>query len=375
MKNKLIVVVLSVSFFVACENTAPQNQECSSVISESSGVAETKISNQVESEKSLTWSSMEEAIAFYENTLIQDLGEDLASISLDGEFYERDSWELIENSGDTIILTLKNVGFGGRNVVEFVKEGEYTTLTFFEVDTPYPENPISRRKVRNSDMVTVSQEDLRPVESGEDLLTGYSAQEIEYARAWLEVMGNKDVEELNVSFIAQGEPINAYEAEDSATYPEDVVVLSGKIMADGMVVYSSNGDGTINLYAVPSHWQQGVVPEGQTMLEYTATIANKPTVVPITVGDDQEVATLIERERISQDADVASFTEEDAFALLKEQEDFNEDLALEYATYHADENYYELVIVSKSLQSQGGSGTVGIYHVYEDGTIVDTYAD
>ena len=120
MKNKLIVVVLSVSFFVACENTAPQNQECSSVISESSGVAETKISNQVESEKSLTWSSMEEAIAFYENTLIQDLGEDLASISLDGEFYERDSWELIENSGDTFILFLINVGFGCLILLEFV---------------------------------------------------------------------------------------------------------------------------------------------------------------------------------------------------------------------------------------------------------------
>lgn len=224
-------------------------------------------------------------------------------------------------------------------------------------------------------MVTVSQENLRPVESDKDLLAGYSAQEIEYARVWLEVTGNKDVEELNVSFISQGEPINTYEVEDSAVYPEDVVVLSGKIMADGIVIYSSNGNGTINLYAVPSHWQQGVVLEGQTMLEYTNTIVNNPAVVSLAVGDEQDVAVLVERERISQQTEAASFTEEDAFALLKEQKSFNENLALEHATYHADESYYEMVIVSKSLHLQGGSGTVGIYHVYEDGTIIDTYAD
>lgn len=63
-------MVLAMSIFTACENTAPQIQESSSTISESSGVVETKTSSQVEAEESLTWSSMEEAIAFYENTLI-----------------------------------------------------------------------------------------------------------------------------------------------------------------------------------------------------------------------------------------------------------------------------------------------------------------
>src|SRR5699024_4736011 len=67
--------------------------------------------------------------------------------------------------------------------------------------------------------------------------------------------------------ISAGEPVNTYEKEESAEYPEDVISLSGKIMADGMVIYSGNGDGTINLYAVPSHWQEGIEPDGMTMKE------------------------------------------------------------------------------------------------------------
>lgn len=215
------------------------------------------------------------------------------------------------------------------------------------------------------------------VNSGTDnsAISNYSAAEIEYARVWLEVIGNKEVEELNVSSIPAGEPLNIYEAESSAVYPEAVVVLSGKIMADGSVVYSGNGDGTINLYEVPSHWQEGVVPEGKTMLEYTTDIATNPVLVPISVGNEEDVISLINNEVIHSNPVIVPFTAENAFAYLREQEGFNEDLVLEYASYQAADNYYELVIVSRSLKAQGGSGTVGIYHVYEDGQIVDTYAD
>ncbi|MDE1549351.1 hypothetical protein [Jeotgalibaca caeni] len=206
----------------------------------------------------------------------------------------------------------------------------------------------------------------------ENILAAYSAEEIEYARVWLEVIGNQQVEELNISFISKGEPINSYEIEESATYPEDVIALSGNIMADGVVTYSSNGDGTINLYQVPSHWQQGVVPEGQTMLEYTNDIANNPVLVQVDTGNEQDVITLIEKQNIIEE-DPVSFTVEDAFRIVKEQEGFNEDIVLGYAIYHEEGSYYELSAVSKSIQSQGGSGTVGLYQVYEDGSIVDMY--
>lgn len=37
-------------------------------------------------------------------------------------------------------------------------------------------------------------------------------------------------------------------------------------------------------------------------------------------------------------------------------------------------NYYTLVLKSKSMIEDGGSGTAGIYRVYEDGAIIDEYA-
>src|SRR5699024_6551923 len=120
-----------------------------------------------------------------------------------------------------------------------------------------------------------------------EVLSEFSDEEIEYARVWLEVIDNKDTEELNVSHISAGEPVNTYEKEESAEYPEDVISLSGKIMADGMVIYSGNGDGTINLYAVPSHWQEGIEPDGMTMKEYTQDIVDNPEKIEVDTGDDK----------------------------------------------------------------------------------------
>lgn len=373
MKKQALFIFIAAAALTACGNASSESEEVSSVSTQASSSSESVVSSAVESQESPFWASMEEAIAYYEAAITKELGEDLANIELGGEYYERSSWQLLEHTGDTIVLTLKNVGRGGRNAIEFVKGDEVTTITVFEVDTPYPEAPISRRTVRHSDMVTISTENLRP--ENEASLSDYSAAEIEYARVWLEVIGNKTVEELNVSSLPAGEPINAYEPENSAVYPEEVVVLSGKTMADGTVVYGSNGDGTINWYQVPSHWQVGVLPEGRTMLDYTSEIAANPVLVPISTGSEADVIALMEKIQVPSSAVITPFTAAHAFAYLKEQEGFSEDLALKYSSYQAEGNYYELVIISRSLQAQGGSGTVGIYNVYEDGRIVDTYAD
>lgn len=37
--------------------------------------------------------------------------------------------------------------------------------------------------------------------------------------------------------------------------------------------------------------------------------------------------------------------------------------------------YYTLVLKSKSMIKNGGSGTAGIYRVYEDGTIIEEYTE
>ncbi|MGE6753709.1 hypothetical protein ACQKFO_09680 [Rossellomorea sp. NPDC071047] len=127
--------------------------------------------------------------------------------------------------------------------------------------------------------------------STEDPLSAYPSEKIEYARVWLQVIGNNGVGELNVRHIPAGEQLNPYD-DNSVDYPEDVIVLSGKIMADGIVTYSGNGDGTINVYEVPSHWPSSEQIE-ETMEEYTKGIVENTEQVSIGAGEDDEVIGLI----------------------------------------------------------------------------------
>jgi hypothetical protein len=127
----------------------------------------------------------------------------------------------------------------------------------------------------------------------EDSLSGYPSEKIEYARVWLQVIGNGNVEELNVQHISAGEQLNPYD-DKSVEYPEDVIVLTGKAIADGTVTYSGNGDGTINVYDVPSHWPSNEQME-ESMEVYTQGIVDDTEKVSVDAGDEEEVAGLIEK--------------------------------------------------------------------------------
>ncbi|MDT9025579.1 hypothetical protein [Rossellomorea yichunensis] len=132
--------------------------------------------------------------------------------------------------------------------------------------------------------------------STEDPLSTYPSEKIEYARVWLQVIGNKGVGELNVRHISAGEQLNPYD-DNSVDYPEDVIVLIGKIMADGIVTYSGNGDGTINVYDVPSHWPSSEQIEG-SMEDYTKGIVEDTEQVSVGTGEDDEVIGLIGKVKI-----------------------------------------------------------------------------
>ena len=127
----------------------------------------------------------------------------------------------------------------------------------------------------------------------EDRLSTYPPENIEYARVWLQMGGLKEVGELHVRHISAGEPVNPYD-DNSVDYPEDVTVLKGKIMADGVVTYSSNGDGTINVYNVPSHWPSSEQIE-ESMEEYTTGIVEDTEQVSVGTGDDDAIIRLLEK--------------------------------------------------------------------------------
>lgn len=93
-----------------------------------------------------------------------------------------------------------------------------------------------------------------------ETLSQYSSQQIEYARVWMQLGPNQDLDELYVRHIPAGTPLNP-EDETSADYPEDVIQLAGSRLADGSVTYKGNGDGTVNVYNVPLRWD-GQYPAG-----------------------------------------------------------------------------------------------------------------
>lgn len=152
-----------------------------------------------------------------------------------------------------------------------------------EADTDEPVDSVDLEEITSEDQSS----------STEGSLSTYPSEEIEYARVWLQVIGNKDVGEVNVLHIPAGKKLNPYD-DNSVGYPEDVIVLSGKAMADGVVTYSSNGDGTINVYDVPSHWPSSEQVEG-SMEEYTKGIVEDTEKVSVGTGEEDEVIELMDK--------------------------------------------------------------------------------
>ncbi|WRP07437.1 hypothetical protein U9J35_04520 [Rossellomorea aquimaris] len=158
------------------------------------------------------------------------------------------------------------------------------------------EEPASEEVEADESVDSVNLEDATSQDqtsSTEDPLSAYPSDQIEYARVWLQVIENKDVGELNVRHIPAGKKLNPYD-DNSVGYPEDVIVLSGKAMADGVVTYSGNGDGTINVYNVPSHWPSSEQIE-ESMEEYTKGIVEDTEQISVGKGEDEEVIELMDK--------------------------------------------------------------------------------
>ncbi|MEW9503357.1 hypothetical protein [Jeotgalibacillus marinus] len=144
-------------------------------------------------------------------------------------------------------------------------------------------NETSSQETRNAESNNTSKSE------EDNALSEYSSEEIEYARVWLQLGPNQELDELNVRHIPAGEPINPTD-DTSASYPEDVIQLAGSRLVDGSVTYSGNGDGTINIYIVPLRWE---IPPADVdenfMQEYTEDIIENTELVYIDTGDDEKI--------------------------------------------------------------------------------------
>lgn len=134
------------------------------------------------------------------------------------------------------------------------------------------------------------------------ILDDFSTNEIEYARVWNQLgplKNNMDgMNTLNVKQIPKGSKVNP-QASDSATYQEDVVKLEAPMRAGGSVTYSSNGDGTVNVYKnVPYDWRDANA-DADMKSATTKAIEKNVETVTISPGDDQTIADLAKKVKYS----------------------------------------------------------------------------
>ena len=165
-------------------------------------------------------------------------------------------------------------------------EKDESTSELEESDTD-DTNDVSPEKSVNVDSGSTASENTDQKEDKETL-SQYSHEQIEYARIWLQLGPNQELDELYVQYIPAGEALNP-DDETSASYPEDVIQLLGTRLVDGSVTYSGNGDGTINVYKVPLRWD-GVYPAGEKL--YIDMIENTELVY-VNPGDNTKIIELI----------------------------------------------------------------------------------
>ncbi|WP_028274727.1 hypothetical protein [Atopococcus tabaci] len=189
-------------------------------------------------------------------------------------------------------------GEAGEKPAEEALDSSAVVDTTMEQETEQMDSAVSSESegavVDTANEATEQPDEEATAESADD--SAYSAEEVEYARVWLQLGPNPDIETLYVERIPAGTLINPLD-ETSVVYPEEVIQLSGSRLVDGSVTYSGNGDGTINVYNVPLRWESNPSPEAgeDFMKEYTQKISENTELVYVEPATGEEVEALIEK--------------------------------------------------------------------------------
>ena len=227
-----------------------------------------------------------------------------AHYKIDGTHYETDVWESDSGMTNYTVKLLPDTEEYSQEINEKFQHGhmksyEETEMMFDMAKQIMDELPEVKNKSRVDSVSWVSYdgefkvvliqdfENSKHQADGEGL-SKYTSNQIEYARVWLQLGPNQEIDELIVRHIPAGEKLNL-DDETSASYPEDVIQLAGSRLVDGSVTYSGNGDGTINVYNIPLRWD-GKYPAGK---DFYNKIIQSTKLVHIDTGDDQKVIRLI----------------------------------------------------------------------------------
>ena len=139
-------------------------------------------------------------------------------------------------------------------------------------------------------------------DNSKSYLNGLSASKIEYARIWHQLGMVKDVKNIYVKKYPKGTPVNK-NAEKSAMYPEDVVKLEAPMKVGGSITYSSNGDGTINVYEkIPYRWESNASSNTEDIYQDTKNAVEQDIeTVEINATDNKQIKRLAQSIQLIND--------------------------------------------------------------------------
>lgn len=159
----------------------------------------------------------------------------------------------------------------------------------------------NKKQEKNND----SNKNLQSTDKKKSYLNNFNSEEIEYARVWYQLISTrndlKGIRDVYVTEIPKGSKVNP-QAQNSAVYKENVVKLEAPMRAGGSITYSSNGDGTINVYNnIPYKWESSQTSDYSQMDKVTRkAIEDNIETIYIKPHDNKAVAELASKVRYSK---------------------------------------------------------------------------
>lgn len=159
----------------------------------------------------------------------------------------------------------------------------------------------NKKQQKNND----SNENQQSTDKNKSYLNDFNSEEIEYARVWYQLISTrndlKGIRDVYVTEIPKGSKVNP-KAQNSAVYKENVVKLEAPMRAGGSITYSSNGDGTINVYNnVPYKWESSQTSDYSQMDKVTRkAIEDNIETIYIKPHDNKTVANLASKVKYSK---------------------------------------------------------------------------
>ncbi|MDK9861422.1 hypothetical protein P1A29_13405 [Staphylococcus equorum] len=159
----------------------------------------------------------------------------------------------------------------------------------------------SKYNEKNND----SNENQQSIDKKKSYLNNFNSEEIEYARVWYQLISTrndlKGIRDVYVTEIPKGSKVNP-QTQNSAVYKENVVKLEAPMRAGGSITYSSNGDGTINVYNnIPYKWESSQTSDYSQRDKITRkAIEDNIETIYIKPHDNKAVAKLANKIRHSK---------------------------------------------------------------------------